>query len=1069
MLTVDYRQTLNLPKTAFPMKANLAQLEPQIQQRWEEMELYRRSLEQPAPNGRFILHDGPPYSNGDIHMGHALNKILKDIIVRYRGMQGYQAPYVPGWDNHGMPIENNVSREFRQKGVVPTRLELRRRCREYAHHWIAVQREQFKRLGIRGDWEHPYLTMDHAFEAKVVDIFGELAEAGFIYRGLKPVHWCPNDETALAEAEVEYGPHTSPSIYVRFPLRQDPEGIFGDAPPETCYTIIWTTTPWTIPANLAVAVHPDETYAVVDLPDFAYAGRYLIAEKLLRETLDAIGYRDREPVVVSLGLPGTDLQGLVFGHPLFDRDSVLLTAPYVTMDAGTGVVHTASGHGREDFELGQAHGLPALCPVDEQGIFTDEAGPFAGLHISKQGNQAVLDALTERGALLHQSQVEHQYPHCWRCHPPLIYYAQPSWYIRTTQIGDALLRENEATNWYPEHIKHGRYGDWLNNNIDWALSRTRYWGTPLPIWRCEDDHQVCVGSRAELSELTGTDQSTLDPHRPYVDDIAFDCPTCGKESRRVPEVIDAWFDSGSMPFAQWGYPHAEGSAAMLEDRYPADFICEAIDQTRGWFYSLLAISTLLFDKAPFENCIVMGLVQDKDGIKMSKHKGNVVDPWDALGKQGADAVRWYFYSNSQPWLPSRYSDAAVSEGQRKFMGTLWNTYSFYVLYANIDRFNPDEHRLDRDSLTVMDRWILSRLNSLIGQVDGLLDVYDITTGARLMVDFLDDLSNWYVRRGRERYWADDMTDDKVAAYMTLYTVLKQVVLLAAPFVPFLAEDIYQNLVRNSEANAPASVHFCDYPSEDKSFIDPLLEERMAAVLEIIGMGRAARNTSAMKNRQPLSRILVGAPIELPDSFAALITDELNIKKIEFIKDDSALQDYRFKPQLRTLGRRFGKNLSLVSEILGGLNGRERYAELNEHGKITIEVNGQAEDLTTDDLLIETVQVEGFQTEQNRDYIVAIDLQMTEDLIEEGYVREIISKIQTMRKESDFEITDRIVVHQHSSEVLQRIFDKHSEMIAAEVLALRIEALDEADPAAREWSINGEISLIKLEKALMANK
>lgn len=826
MLTVDYRQTLNLPKTAFPMKANLAQLEPQIQQRWEEMELYRRSLEQPAPNGRFILHDGPPYSNGDIHMGHALNKILKDIIVRYRGMQGYQAPYVPGWDNHGMPIENNVSREFRQKGVVPTRLELRRRCREYAHHWIAVQREQFKRLGIRGDWEHPYLTMDHAFEAKVVDIFGELAEAGFIYRGLKPVHWCPNDETALAEAEVEYGPHTSPSIYVRFPLRQDPEGIFGDAPPETCYTIIWTTTPWTIPANLAVAVHPDETYAVVDLPDFAYAGRYLIAEKLLRETLDAIGYRDREPVVVSLGLPGTDLQGLVFGHPLFDRDSVLLTAPYVTMDAGTGVVHTAPGHGREDFELGQAHGLPALCPVDEQGIFTDEAGPFAGLHISKQGNQAVLDALTERGALLHQSQVEHQYPHCWRCHQPTIFRATVQWFmsIDANELRQRALMAIQGVDWLPPESIN-RINSMVAGRPDWCLSRQRAWGVGIPVFYCASCRKEILDRTAinAVRDLTLREGSDAWFERPAAEILpeGYACPHCGgSEFTKETDILDVWFDSGSTCRAV--------AEARPELGYPSDLYLEGSDQHRGWFNSSLMIGIATKGTAPYRGVITHGMLLDAEGHAMHKSRGNAISPAQVVDRYGADVLRLWVASTNYT-EDVRLGDEIlkrVTDVYRRLRNTLR-----YCL-ANLYDFDPVQDTVAYQGLPEIDRWALHRLQEVIRSARAAYDSYAFHRAYHEIHNFCAvDLSAFYLDVLKDRlYTSPASATARRAAQTVLHELAVALCTLLAPILVHTAEEAWRHLP--AAEGRPESVHLAAFPTVTEQFCDEELAARWARLLDI---------------------------------------------------------------------------------------------------------------------------------------------------------------------------------------------------------------------------------------------
>lgn len=1034
--------------------------EEEVRAMWAESQAMKESRKLRQDGPVFTIFDGPPTANGKPHIGHILTRAIKDIIPRYRSMKGYKVEFKAGWDTHGLPVELEVEKalgingkdEIEAYGVEAFITQCKQSVWTYKDEWEQIS----DRVGYWADMENPYVTYENNYIESVWWALKEIWKKGLLYEGHKIVPYCPRCGTSLSSHEVAQGYKDvkETSVFVRFKLALE----------ENTYFAAWTTTPWTLPSNLALCVNPKAEYVLAEREENGTVVRYYVAaalaEKVLGEEITVIDRFNGSRLEHKRYLPLFDYSKAIVDQSGKDAWYVTMD-PFVTLEDGTGIVHIAPAFGEDDAKVGRRYDLPFVQLVEEDGSFPDLVVDFAGMDVMK-ANPAIIEKLQAENKLMLKQIIEHNYPHCWRCDTPLIYYARHSWFIRMTAVKDQLVRNNRSINWIPENIKEGRMGNFLENVIDWGLSRERYWGTPLPAWRCENNHVHVIGSIEELKSMSSNCPDDIELHKPYIDQVTISCPTCGKEMARVSEVIDAWFDSGSMPFAQYHYPFE--NKEKFEQHFPAQFISEAQDQTRGWFYSLLAISTLLFDKAPFENCIVMGLVQDKDGIKMSKHKGNVVNPWDALGKQGADAVRWYFYSNSQPWLPSRYSDPAVSEGQRKFMGTLWNTYSFYVLYANIDRFNPSEHTLDRDSLTVMDRWILSRLNTLIGKVDRLLNAYDITTGARLMVDFLDDLSNWYVRRGRERYWADEMTADKVAAYMTLYTVLKQIVLLSAPFVPFIAEDIYQNLVRNSEENAPESVHFCNYPSEDKSFIDPLLEERMAAVLEIIGMGRAARNTSAMKNRQPLARILVEAPIELPESFADLITDELNIKEIVFIKDNSDLRDYRFKPQLRTLGRRFGKDLAQVSKILNEVNGRERYAELNQSGKITIEVNGKPEELTADDLLIETVQVEGFQTEQSRDYTVAIDLALTEELIEEGFVREIISKIQTMRKESDFEIVDRIVVYHRSSEVLQKVFSKHAGMIAAEVLAVAIETLDEAATDARKWSINGEDCWIKLEKA-----
>ncbi len=1027
---------------------------------WAEQGTMKESWRRREGGPVYTVFDGPPTANGKPHIGHILTRAIKDVIPRYRTMKGYQVEFKAGWDTHGLPVELEVEKALGINGkdaIEAYGVEaFVQKCKESVWTYKDEWEQMSDRVGYWADMDNPYVTYENNYIESVWWALKEIWKKGLLYEGHKIVPYCPRCGTSLSSHEVAQGYKDvkETSIFVRFRVKDE----------ENTYFAAWTTTPWTLPSNLALCVNPKADYVLASKMEDGTEYRYYVAAALLDTVLG-------EEHTVLETYKGSDLEYKAY-EPLFDYslDTVskskkqawfVTTDNFVSLDDGTGIVHIAPAFGEDDAKVGQRYDLPFVQLVQEDGKFPDSVTDFAQMNVMK-ANPKIISKLEAEGKLMYRLPIEHNYPHCWRCDTPLIYYARHSWFIRTTAVKEQLIRNNRSINWIPDNVKEGRMGNFLENLVDWGLTRERYWGTPLPAWRCEDGHVHVIGSIEELRSLSDNCPDEIELHKPYIDQVHVNCPICQKNMTRVSEVIDVWFDSGAMPFAQYHYPFE--NQEHFETHFPAQFISEAQDQTRGWFYSLLAVATLLFDESSFQNCIVMGLVQDKDGIKMSKHKGNVVDPWDALGKQGADAVRWYFYTNSQPWLPSRYSDAAVSDGQRKFMGTLWNTYSFYVLYANIDRFNPSEHSLKPESLTVMDRWVLSRLNTLVAKVDSLLEKYDISTAGRLMVDFLDDVSNWYVRRGRERYWGEEMTEDKISAYMTLYTVLKTVVLLAAPFVPFVTEDIYQNLVRNSEPDAPESVHFCDYPEADHSYVDDLLETRMAAVLEIISMGRAARNASSMKNRQPLARMLVASPVELPETFTALITDELNIKSIEFISDDSALQDYRFKPQLRTLGRRFGKNLPKLGELLAGLDGRARYAELQEHGFITIELDGAMERLHADDLLIETMQVEGFQTEQDRDYTVAIDLHLTDELIEEGYVREIISKIQTMRKESDFEVVDRIRVYHRSSEVLDAVFSRQSDMIAAEVLAVSVEPLGE-DQEGRDWSINGEACTLRLLKVV----
>lgn len=1027
---------------------------------WKEKDIMNRSWERRVGSPVFTIYDGPPTANGKPHMGHVLTRAIKDIIPRYRSMKGYHVEFKAGWDTHGLPVELEVEKALGINGkdqIEDYGVEaFVHKCKESVWTYKDEWEQMSDRVGYWADMENPYVTFDNNYIESVWWALKEIWKKGLLYEGHKILPYCPRCGTSLSSHEVAQGYKDvkETSIFVRFKVKEE----------EDTYFAAWTTTPWTLPSNLGLCVNPKADYVLATREEDGKTVRYYVAKDLVEAVLG-------EEHEVLDTFVGTDLEHKAY-EPLFDyakgivsdsgKDAWFVTCDdYVTLSEGTGIVHLAPAFGEDDSRVCQRYNMPFVQFVREDGTFPAEVYDFQDQNVM-EANPAITNKLEAESKLMKRHVIEHNYPHCWRCDTPLIYYARHSWFIRTTALQDELISNNRSVNWIPDNVKEGRMGNFLENLVDWGLTRERYWGTPLPAWRCPDGHIHIVGSIAELKELSDDCPDDIELHKPYIDQVHLNCPECQQEMKRVPQVIDGWFDSGAMPFAQYHYPFE--NKEKFDENFPAQFISEAQDQTRGWFYSLLAIGTLVFGRSPFENCIVMGLVQDKDGIKMSKHIGNVVDPWDALNKQGADAVRWHFYSNSQPWLPSRYHDASVSEAQRKFMGTLWNTYSFYVLYANIDKFNPAKHALDLDTLTVMDRWILSRLNTLILEVDKSLDRYDISFGARRMIDFVDELSNWYVRRGRERYWGEEMTEDKVAAYMTLYTVLKSLVLLAAPFVPFITEDIYQNLVRRSEKDAPESVHFYDYPVADETLIDKDLEEKMAAVLEVITMGRAARNQASMKNRQPLARILVSSPVELTEQFSLLVTDELNIKRIEFIRDDKALQDYSFKPQLRTLGRRFGKNLPELSKTLTTLDGQASFAALEEDGFITVEVAGALEKLGKDDLLIETVQVEGFQTEQNRDYTVALDLHLTGELIDEGYVREIISKIQTMRKESDFEVQDRIRVYYEASSALQSVFENYGEMIASEVLALELLALDKEDQDAREWSINGESCRLKLERA-----
>ena len=924
---MDYKNTIITPKTDFPMRAGLPQREPGMLEHWNKIDVYRLMLEKNEGKPAFILHDGPPFSNGDIHMGHALNKTLKDFIVRSHAMRGYYTPYVPGWDNHGMPIESAIIKQNKLNHKAMPIPEFRNACQAFAQDFIDRQMSGFRRLGVLGDWQHPYKTMDKAFEAEEVKVFGEMYRKGYIYKGLKPVYWCPKDETALAEAEIEYQDDPCTSIYVKFALKDTK----GKLEAGNTYVIIWTTTTWTLPGNLAIALNPQESYVVVKA---ANGERYLVAEALLEKTMKAGGIEEYEIVERH---EGRYFEYMTAQHPFLPRESLLVCADYVTMDSGTGCVHTAPGFGADDYQTCRRYNIDLIVPVDDRGRQTEAAGKYAGLRYD-ESNAVILADLKESGALFASEEFTHSYPHCWRCDTPLIYYARESWFIRMTEVKDDLIRNNNTINWIPESIGKGRFGDWLENVQDWGISRNRYWGTPLNIWQCECGHMHSIGSRQELFEMSGDEKAkTVELHRPYIDEITLKCPECGGTMHRVPEVIDCWFDSGAMPFAQHHYPFE--NKELFEKQFPADFISEAVDQTRGWFYSLLAESTILFNQAPYKNVIVLGHVQDENGQKMSKSKGNAVDPFDALEKYGADAIRWYFYINSAPWLPNRFHGKAVQEGQRKFMGTLWNTYAFFVLYANIDNFDPTKYTLDYDNLPVMDKWLLSKLNSVVKTVDDCLANYKIPESARALQEFVDEMSNWYVRRSRERFWAKGMEQDKINAYMTLYTALVTISKAAAPMIPFMTEEIYQNLVRSVDKDAIESIHLCDFPKVEEAWINKELEDDMEELLKIVVLGRAARNTANIKNRQPIGTMYIKADKEMGQFYTDIIADELNVKEVKFANDVESFISYSFKPQLRTVGPKYGKLLNGIRTALAEINGTEAMNELRSTGLLTLDING----------------------------------------------------------------------------------------------------------------------------------
>ncbi len=1033
---------------------------------WKEHRIFEKSMSKREGAPEFTFYDGPPTANGKPHIGHILTRCIKDIIPRYKTMKGYHVLRKAGWDTHGLPVELEVEKALGINGKPQIEAygveAFNRRCKESVWKYKGEWERMSDRVGFWADMEHPYITYENDYIESEWWALRKIWDKGLLYKGYKVVPYCPRCGTALSSHEVAQGYKDvkETSVFVRFRVESEPDTWFA----------AWTTTPWTLPSNVALCVNADEEYALAEMPadldGTEKPVRYYLASVLVSAVLG-------ENTRILRTFRGSELVGKRY-EPLLPYANATVEAsgkkaffiasdPYVTLTDGTGIVHIAPAFGEDDARVGRDNDLPFVQLVREDGTMPEAVTDFAGL-FCKDADAGIVKKLSAEGKLMKRMPYEHSYPFCWRCDTPLIYYARHSWFIRMTEVRDRLVANNNTVAWYPESIGEGRFGNWLENVIDWGVSRERYWGTPLPIWQCSDcGHRHLVGSVEELRSMSPDCPDSLELHKPYIDQVHLTCPSCGKSMTRVPEVIDCWFDAGSMPFAQWHYPFENQD--MFDRQFPADFISEALDQTRGWFYTLMAISTLLFDESPFRNVIVMGLVQDKEGQKMSKHKGNVVDPWAVLDKQGADAVRWYFYTNSAPWLPSRYSDEAVSEGQRRFMGTLWNTYAFYVMYANIDGFDPSAHNLDAGSLPAIDRWVLSRLHTLIALVEGKLDNYDITGSARAIGDFVDELSNWYVRRNRERFWQPGMPKDKADAFMTLYTVLEAISRLIAPYVPFLAESIYRNLTSAVGGDGVESVHLCDFPVSDPACIDLALEKRMSEVLAIVTLGRAARNACAIKTRQPLSRMIVVGSDEksLPEEYLLLIADELNIRAFETADDASALLDYRFKPQLRTLGKKLGALLPQVGPALAGLSGREAMAAVERDGSLAIEVGGRTVVLDKEDLIIETVQPEGLSTLSDGRFTVALDTTLTPELVEEGMVREIVSKIQTMRKESGFEVMDRITVRYNGNAAIETIVSANWPRIAEEVLADRIDAVEGIVANGRDWIINGEPMTISVEK------
>ena len=1032
---------------------NFVDREKKVEQFWKENKIFEKSMDSRKEGETYTFYDGPPTANGKPHIGHVLTRVIKDMIPRYRTMKGCMVPRKAGWDTHGLPVELEVEKKLGLDGkeqIEAYGMEpFIQQCKESVWKYKGMWEDFSSTVGFWADMDHPYVTYDDNYIESEWWALKEIWNKDLLYKGFKIVPYCPRCGTPLSAQEVSQGYKTvkERSAIVRFK-------VVG----EEAYFLAWTTTPWTLPSNLALCVNPDETYCKVKAAD-GYT--YYLAEALMDKVLGKLAKEDEKAYEILETYKGKDLEYKEY-EPLWEctreaaakqkkKAHFVVCDSYVTMSDGTGIVHIAPAFGEDDNRVGRDYNLPFVQFVDGQGNMAKET-PYAGVFV-KKADPLVLVDLDKEGKLFDAPKFEHDYPHCWRCDTPLIYYARESWFIKMTAVKEDLIRNNNTINWIPESIGKGRFGDWLENVQDWGISRNRYWGTPLNIWQCECGHMHSVGSRQELFEMSGDEKAkTVELHRPYIDEITLKCPECGGTMRRVPEVIDCWFDSGAMPFAQHHYPFENQD--LFEQQFPADFISEAVDQTRGWFYSLLAESTLLFNKAPYRNVIVLGHVQDENGQKMSKSKGNAVDPFDALEKYGADAIRWYFYINSAPWLPNRFHGKAVVEGQRKFMSTLWNTYAFFVLYANIDEFDPTKYNLDYDSLPVMDKWLLSKLNSVVKAVDENLASYKIPESARALQEFVDEMSNWYVRRSRERFWAKGMEQDKINAYMTLYTALVTISKAAAPMIPFMTEDMYQNLVRSVDPSAPESIHLCDFPQVKEEWINKELEDDMEALLKVVVLGRAARNTANIKNRQPIGTMFVKAEKEMDQFYTDIIADELNVKEVKFAKDVESFISYSFKPQLRTVGPKYGKLLNGIRTALTELNGTEAMKELKETGLLTLDIDGNKVELAEEDLLIETAQTEGYVTETDGDTSVVLDTNLTPELIEEGFVREIISKIQTMRKEAGFEVMDKIHVYAKDNQRIMDIMENHRDEIMSEVLAEEI-TLNETDGYVKEWSINKE--------------
>ena len=1029
---------------------NFVEREKEIIAFWKENGIFEKSVQKNEGGEEFSFFDGPPTANGKPHIGHILTRVMKDIIPRYQTMKGKHVLRKAGWDTHGLPVELEVEKslgmdgkqDIEKYGIEP----FIKKCKESVWKYTDEWRKMSDRVGYWVDMDNPYVTYHDDYIESVWWALKEIHKKGLLYKGHKIVPYCPRCGTALSSHEVAQGYKDvkETSVVARFKVKGR----------ENAYILAWTTTPWTLPSNVALCMNPDETYVEIE----SDGARYIMAEALVPNFFENYTLIEKRT--------GKEYEGTEY-EPLFsysvgsfrEKAFYVVCDTYVTLTDGTGVVHIAPAFGEDDYKVGRRYNLPVVQLVNERGCFDARCPELDGL-FAKKADKLILDMLEERGLLFKKVPFEHSYPFCWRCDTPLLYYARSSWFIEVTKVKEHLIAANRSVNWMPETIKEGRMGNFLENVIDWGLSRDRYWGTPLPVWVCPDCGEIeVIGSKAELKEKCHV-EGEIELHRPYLDDLTCTCPKCGGKMKRTPEVIDCWFDSGSMPFAQYHYPFENKD--LFEETFPADFISEAVDQTRGWFYTLLAISTILFDRAPFKNCIVLGHVNDKDGVKMSKHKGNVVDPWSVLDKQGADAVRWYFYTNSAPWIPSRFGAEAVSEVQRKFQGTLWNTYAFFALYAEIDGYDPSKYDLKTCKLSLMDKWVLSKLNTLVKNVDEMLAEYNITDSARAIQDFSDVLSNWYVRRGRDRYWGSEMTEDKAAAYTTLYTVLVTLAKVIAPYTPFMAEMMYQNLVPAFYPSAPESVHLCDFPAADESYIDPALEKGMADVLDVVALGRAARNAGSVKNRQPLSEMLVASnrPLQIADGLAAVTLDELNVKKMTFVSDGASLVRYELKPQLRTLGPKYGKKLKAITAFLAHCDGAEVVSAVRANGSYTVELDGEPIVLLEEDLQIFTQSAAGYATAVGGGITVALNTQLSEELLDEGTERELVSKIQTMRKEAGFEVTDRIAVYFTAEGRAKKMLEKGA--FAADVLARSVQE-GSAEGFTRTLDVNGDAVTLTLVK------